>query len=137
MITINLNQTPAGYAPGESIGGTVEWTELNAKTSRVEIRLIWYTEGKGDTDFAIIETITEDSPAPTGSKKFSFVAPTRPFSFSGKLISLIWAVEVVEFPSRDGAKETLTISSDRNEIMLENSFPDDSMAKKFVRFSNE
>ena len=137
MITINLNQTPAGYAPGDSIGGTVEWAELNEKTSRFEIRLIWYTEGKGDTDFAIIETITEDSPAPTGSKKFSFVAPTRPFSFSGKLISLIWAVEVVEFPSRDGAKETLTISSDRNEIMLENSFPDDSMAKKFVRFSNE
>ena len=135
MITITLNQTPAGFAPGESISGTVEWIELNEKTSRLEIRLIWYTEGKGDTDVAIIETITVDSPSPNGTSTFDFVAPTRPFSFSGKLISLIWAVEVVEFPSRDGSKETLSISSDRNEIMLTNSFPEDSIFGKMKGFS--
>jgi len=135
MITITLSQTPAGYAPGEPITGIVEWTELSAKTSRLEIRLIWYTEGKGDTDVRVIDTITESSPSKSGTTKFDFVAPTRPFSFSGKLISLTWAVEVVEFPSHDGAKETLTISSDRNEIMLTQSFPDNSIVGKLKRFS--
>ncbi len=144
MVTITLNKSESGYTPGESINGTVEWTELSEKTKRFETRLIWYTEGKGDTDVEIIETATEPSPGPSGHTKFSFVAPTRPFSFSGKLISLIWAIEVVEFPSRDGIKETLVISANGNEIMLEKSFPDESIEGKFKakleekmsRFSN-
>lgn len=121
MLTVSLNQT--AFAPGDSISGSVDWNELRKKTKRIEIRLIWFTEGKGDTDVEVIEMVTEDSPAPSGSVQFSFTAPSRPFSFSGKLISLIWAIEAVEFPSRDGAKETLVLSPSRNEIVLENSFP--------------
>jgi len=138
MITITLSQTPAGYAPGESIAGVVEWTELSAKTNRFEIRLIWNTEGKGDTDVQVIDTINESLPPTSGTTRLDFIAPTRPFSFSGKLISLTWAVEVIEFPgflSHNGAKKTLTISSDRNEIMLTKSFPDNSIVGKLKRFS--
>jgi len=133
MFTITLDKSSSRFTPGDSIKGIVEWTDLSEKTDRFEIRLIWYTEGKGTTDVEVIETTTESSPGPSGRAKFKFVAPTRPFSFSGKLISLIWAIEVVDFPSRDGTKETLVISANGNEILLEKSFPDESIQGKIKK----
>ena len=130
MISVSFNKVPANFLPGESIDGAVEWTELNEKTKRLEIRLIWYTVGKGDSDVGIIETVNHEAPASSGSEQFSFTAPTRPFSFSAKLISLIWAVEVVEFPSRDGVKEELLISPRGEEIVILDSYPEKSIFGK-------
>jgi len=137
MITVSINKDPASFAPGDSIDGTVEWTELNKKTKSLEIRLIWYTVGKGDTDVGIINTLKHDSPMIDGSESFSFTAPARPYSFSGKLISLIWAVEVVEFPSRDGVKETILLSSNGEEIVILDSYPDKSLFGKYKKSMGE
>lgn len=137
MIIVSISKDPASFAPGDSIEGTVEWTELNNKTNRLEIRLIWYTVGKGDVDVGIIDTIKHESPMAEGSEQFSFTAPTRPHSFSGKLISLIWAVEVVEFPSRDGVKETILLSPNGEEIVILDSYPDKSMLGKYKKSLGE
>jgi len=134
MFSIILDQA-ASYVPGETISGSAKWSELDKKTKTVEIRLIWYTEGKGDADVDVVDMLPVEQPDPAGETQFSFTAPTRPFSFSSKLISLIWAVEVVEFPSGEGEKITLTISPTRNEVVLDKTFQDDDI-KKFFRFTH-
>ena len=109
MISITFDEESKSYTPNETVSGTVLWSKLT-NTERLETRLIWFTQGKGDRDFAIVESISIPVSNEAGKARFQFSAPTRPFSFSGKLISLVWAVEVVQFPSKDGFKETIVLS---------------------------
>ena len=95
------------YRPGESIRGTVRWRLDEASVSlpesvpeSMEVRLFWYTMGKGDTDVGIADSTTIDAPGSEGSRSFDFTAPQAPLSFSGHLISLVWAVELVALPHR-------------------------------------
>jgi hypothetical protein len=125
MITISIDQSTPQYRPGETISGTASWTELGAETEGIEIRLLWYTEGKGNQDLEVVESVPGNITHPTGLAKFT--APTRPFSFSGKLISLIWTIEVVLFPSRDGYREQVTLSHIGSEIKLDKSFEDSAL----------
>jgi hypothetical protein len=127
MITISIDQSTPQYRPGETISGTASWTELGAETEGIEIRLLWYTEGKGNQDLEVVESVPGNITHPTGLAKFEFTAPTRPFSFSGKLISLIWTIEVVLFPSRDGYREQVTLSHIGSEIKLDKSFEDSAL----------
>lgn len=127
MITISLDQSTTQYRPGETISGTVSWTELGAETDGIEIRLLWYTQGKGNQDLEVVESLPRNITQPTGSTPFEFTAPTRPFSFSGKLISLIWTIEVVVFPSQDGYREQVTLSHHGAEIKLDRSFEDSAL----------
>ena len=61
----------------------------------IEIRLFWYTEGKGTRDVGVEGTERVDRPDRNGHRDFSFTAPEGPYSFSGKLISLMWSIELV------------------------------------------
>lgn len=126
MIAITLDKTPHQYCPGENISGRIEWLELE-DTDRIETRLIWYTEGKGDQDVGVAVSIPAKLTAPNGNLPFELTAPSRPYSFSGKLISLIWAVEVVQFPSREGERERITISPDGEEIVLDKSYEETAL----------
>ena len=47
-----------------------------------------------------------------------FVLPPAPYSFSGKLISLIWAVEVVAEGIKEASRLEFTLSPDGREITL-------------------
>ena len=127
MITISFDQSDTHFRPGETISGTVSWSGLDGTTDKLETRLLWYTEGKGSQDLEVVESLSSQLTRPDGSSRFEFTAPTRPFSFSGKLISLRWVIEVVEFPSCDGFREQITLSNDGSEIRLEKSFEDKAM----------
>jgi len=135
MIEISLNQTPPEYRPGDVISGRVVWTELDEQTTSLETRLIWFTEGKGDQDVGVAISIPAKLTAPEGNLPFEFSAPTRPYSFSGKLISLIWAAEVVLFPSREGKRKQITISSTGKELVLDKSHKDSAL-KSAMRVSS-
>ena len=121
MIEISLDQSVPQYRPDDKVAGRVTWSDLDTKITSLETRLIWYTEGKGDQDVGVVETTHVNLTAPNGHANFEFKAPGRPYSFSGKLISLIWAVEVVLFPTRDGERKQLTISGSGQEIVLDQS----------------
>ena len=133
MIKISFNEPSATFAPGDPINGTVTWKSVSEDTSHFEIRLIWFTSGKGSIDVEVVDSISVAKTAAAGETEFKFTAPTRPFSFSAKLISLNWSVEVVEFPSCDGHKQNFVLSSDRNEIFLKKSFDSDLIKKPFIR----
>lgn len=118
MIAIQLKNNTATYTPGEAIDGEVRWSDLGPRVDLLEIRLIWYTEGKGDRDVAILDRRTVAAPVAAGSHAFSFTAPDRPYSCSGKLVSLLWAIETIAFPSRDSESRIVVIGPERRGVKL-------------------
>lgn len=116
MIKIELAKQEANFIPADSIAGAVTWSE--AEGTSLEVRLIWYTVGKGDRDFELVTSHLVSDFQPSGQEQFSFVAPTRPQSFSGKHISLQWAIEAIIFPDQTSERINLTISNSGAEIIL-------------------
>jgi hypothetical protein len=116
MIKIELVKHEANFVPAERIAGMVSWSE--AEGTSLEVRLIWYTVGKGDRDFGLVATHQVSSFESSGKEDFEFAAPTRPQSFSGKHISLQWAIEAIIFPSQTSQRADLTISNNGKEIVL-------------------
>jgi hypothetical protein len=116
MISIELANESAAFLPDSTIEGTVRWSEEQGTS--LEVRLIWFTQGKGDRDFDLVDVHKVASFGPSGSEQFQFNAPSRPQSFSGKLIALQWAIEAIAFPDESTARKDLTISSNGREISL-------------------
>jgi len=114
MIKIQLDNAETAYRPGDSISGTINWSDEEGDA--LEARLIWFTSGKGDRDFELIDVQPVPDFGSTGSKQFKFAAPHRPQSFAGKHISLQWAIEAIVFPSHNSELKNLTISSSGKEI---------------------
>lgn len=113
-MTLQLNET--NFRPGETIKGDVNW-QLDKTPKSLEVRLFWYTQGKGTEDLRIIET-KKIEPKQNGFAGFKFILPKGPYSFSGKLISLIWEIEFVTNPTDDCARESIILSPTGNEILL-------------------
>lgn len=130
MFDIKLESNRNTFQPGDPIRGQLSWNNISSSTEKFAIRLMWFTRGKGDRDIEIVEEHEVGLSSPNGKELFLFTAPTRPYSFNGKLISLSWAVEAVELPSKEGRRVEFSISSDGQEIQLEKSF--DSKAKFYI-----
>ncbi|MDB4766206.1 hypothetical protein OAG71_00815 [bacterium] len=119
MITIELKSgIEPKFQPGDSIAGNVRWADLPESTEDLEVRLIWFTIGKGDQDSQFVDVKKVNSPSSKGFVDFEFVAPHRPNSFAGKLIALEWAVEVIAFPQREAEQAKLTISPAKGDLVL-------------------
>jgi hypothetical protein len=112
--TIDSRRT---YRPGETISGKLTW-RLDENPRSLELRLFWYTEGKGDRDAATVQTHRIESPARTGADSFALDGPLGPYSFSGKLISLLWALELVVEPGGEATRLDLTIGPAGREVDL-------------------
>jgi hypothetical protein len=65
-----------------------------------------------------VETLSFANPAAEDRRSFQIRAPKGPYSFSGKLISLIWALEIVVQPSEESGRTLITISPTGEEILL-------------------
>jgi hypothetical protein len=111
------------FLPGENLQGTVSW-QLDLPLEDVELRLIWYTEGKGDQDLEIVETAKFHTPGIVDRRGFTVHIPQGPYSFSGKLISILWALEVVAQPNDRAERLPITVSPTRREILLQTQAPE-------------
>lgn len=109
------------FAPGETVAGTAEWS-LEGLPEALEVRLFWYTEGRGDQDVSIARTVTLE-PSPQGRHEFELRLPDGPLSFSGKLISLVWALELVALPAGRAERVELVVSHTGSEIRLDRAEP--------------
>ena len=83
--------------PGGRVAGTAYWN-LQETPSALVLRVGWWTQGRGTRDQEIVEEIALRADAPVGKESFMFELPSMPFSFSGKLISLHWDVELEKQP---------------------------------------
>jgi len=120
QLRLGLRENRTAFAPGETLAGAADWTCDQPPTS-AEVRLCWLTQGKGTEDAEIVETVTFDSPKATDLRPFSFVAPEAPYSFSGKLISLLWAVELVLEPGEVCERVEIVIAPDGREVLIHGS----------------
>lgn len=116
-LDINLRDNKTEYAPGQMVRGSVQWN-VEGNSKGVEVLLLWYTAGKGTRDVGVIETTTIDNPGAFGSRDFAFTSPYGPYSFSGKLVSLIWVIEMTCSPDGQTARQEITVSPTGHEIIL-------------------
>jgi hypothetical protein len=105
------------FRPQEIIEGAISW-QLDASAEALELRLIWFTQGKGDTDVSVEDTRRFEAPALSGDSNFRFQLPAAPYSFSGKLISLSWALEFVVMPGSDATRFEFSLSPSGSEVLL-------------------
>lgn len=106
------------FAPRETVEGTVSWRFALAP-AKVELRLLWYTEGKGERDVEVIETVPFVAAAAAERRAFSLRLPPGPYSFSGKLISLRWALEAVAEPGDRSTRTEIVVAPAGREVRLD------------------
>ncbi len=116
-LRVELGRVRGELSPRRDDPGNGHWSLVEAPEA-LEVRLFWFTQGKGDQDVGVVETTALDGAGREGSRDFSFTAPAAPLSFSGKLISLLWAVELVALPKGDAGRQELVISWTGREILI-------------------
>lgn len=136
MMKLDIDNDQKNYIPGQQISGTVVWEDFPPETTHLEVRLIWYTQGKGTRDFELMAAVRlECANLPKGQQAFQFVAPHRPSSFSGSKLSVVWGLELIDFPSKESMITQICISPTGQEIRLEKDFDDEAKATTFFRSS--
>lgn len=118
MIELKLFKAPPHYDVDEPIVGELIWDELTERCDLIELRLLWYTIGKGDRDLQVIARIAVMKPGERGKQRFHFDPPGGPYSFSGSLISLVWAIEAVTVPLSDSQIIEFTLAPGGNEVRI-------------------
>ncbi|TFH37816.1 MAG: hypothetical protein E4G99_01440 [Anaerolineales bacterium] len=88
------------FRPGETLQGSIVVTPTNDLEARhVNIRLLWYTEGRGDRDRAIItEQDVFQGKLAAGVPayySFHFALPQQPWSYAGHYVNIVWVVEAM------------------------------------------
>lgn len=116
-LEIRTRDDKTSFLPGEELAGEVRW-RLDTAPPRIELRLFWHTEGKGTKDVGIVANVGFDNPGWQDRRDFRFQLPDAPYSFSGKLISLEWALELVLPVSGDTERLAIVVSPIRAEIVL-------------------
>jgi hypothetical protein len=108
VLELAFDENGSACEPGGRVAGTASWAAEHPP-DRVEVRLFWYTKGKGDQDLAVVDTVTFDAPSATDRRPFSFRLPAAPPSFRGQLVELVWAIEVVALPGEEAALRELVV----------------------------
>ena len=119
-LEIQIEQDRTAFTPGEEIAGSAKW-QLDNSQEYLELTLYWRTEGKGTQDIGIVETLRFDNPESFGEREFKLRLPSGPYSFSGKLISIIWAFELSVSQGKDSLRKEITISPTKEEIVFTDS----------------
>lgn len=114
---IELHCEPAALRPGQAFTVRLRW-ELEERPERLVVNLLWYTSGKGDEDIRVVTGETLEDPGPGGERVFEFTAPLHPPSFSGRLISLSWALEALVDPGQQVERLELVIGPEAAEVQL-------------------
>ena len=96
-VVIQLAENRTTFSPVERITGQVSW-QFDAPPESGELRLRWFTDGRGIDDEDIVQTIPFPTPQATETRPFSLTLPEAPYSFAGALITLSWALEAVFQP---------------------------------------
>ena len=118
LITIELEGGRTAYRPRELLLGSVAWL-LERPVTHLEVRLFWFTQGKGTQDVHVTAIRRFDVSGVEGRQDFRFKLPASPYSFSGKLISLTWAIEAVMQPGERSARAEVVIAPDGKEVRLD------------------
>jgi len=116
-LSIKLHDDKTVFAPRDTVQGVIEWN-LDSNPRRLDLSLFWYTAGRGTRDVGMVHQMPLESPGMHGSKEFSFSLPDGPLSVSGKLVSVIWAIELTCSPGSETTRRVITLSVTGKEVVL-------------------
>lgn len=116
-IQVETRDGRIAFQPGDEIEGTVRWL-LDPPPKSLEVRLFWYTEGKGERDVGVVESLPFADPGPEDHRPFRFRLPAGPYSLKGKVIRLLWAIEAVAEPGDRTGRQEIIVSPSGREIVL-------------------
>ncbi len=117
-MSVEIDGGRTGFAPGERVEGRASW-ELAEQPEELEVRLFWSTSGRGDEDQDVVAVEPVPAPAASGWVRFSFELPPGPYSFSGRLISLAWAVELVAPNEELAASAPIVVGPEGREVRID------------------
>lgn len=92
--------------------------ESDGAPETAEVRLLWFTRGKGTEDGAVVATEIFSNPLAGDTRQFRFQLPEAPYSYNGKLIAITWAVELVIQPGNHFQRVTFIMGPDGEEVRL-------------------
>lgn len=115
MIEIHLDGGRTAFAPGDTIRGTLQWMG-EAVPNAIELRLLWYTQGRGDRDVGVAQRVRIEAPPAVGSSPFEVTAPSGPYSCSGRLVSICWALEATVQPGDEVTRVELVVAPQGREV---------------------
>ncbi|NLX97254.1 MAG: hypothetical protein GXY83_13855 [Rhodopirellula sp.] len=105
-ITLRFHANGRAFHPGEEISGEYrfDWLALD-EIQAVEVSVLWYTDGKGDTDMAVhdFRRISAEEGGwidPRRPGEFRTVLPNSPLSYDGAILKIKWCVRVRVFSER-------------------------------------
>jgi hypothetical protein len=116
-LRIELAGGRTAYTPGEPLSGRASW-RVPEQPSSVELRLFWYTSGKGTQDVGLVDTSSFASPRLDDGRDFTLPLPREPYSCSGKLISIVWALELIVEPGGHVERLEFVLAPSGHEVIL-------------------
>jgi hypothetical protein len=98
-VCVQLDGDCRAYQPGEHLSGSFRLDAVGGReVGRVEVSVLWFTEGKGDEDMGVhhLEVLTpgEDGFDPGAVRRFSVRLPRSPLSYDGVIVKVRWCVRV-------------------------------------------
>ena len=73
-LRIELPGGRTAFRPGETLAGVSSW-RLPIPLDALELRLFWFTRGKGTQDVSVVAQREYQSPGLSGRREFSFKLP--------------------------------------------------------------
>jgi hypothetical protein len=93
-LAVSFTGDKRAYLPGQRVKGQARWS-VDDVPRRIEVRLGWKTVGKGTTDKKVVARSSVEQPRAAGTWDFDFRLPEAPYSLIGRLISIVWSVDLV------------------------------------------
>lgn len=94
MLTLQIAEAPLELVPGQTIHVRAGW-QRDEPPESARVTLFWYTQGRGTQDVGVVAEQDLDTSLLSQEEQFEFTIPPSPYSFSGTLIALKWAVELI------------------------------------------
>jgi hypothetical protein len=116
-LKISIENGKSSFAPGDTLAGRVSWT-ADADPRSAELRLFWYTSGKGTQNIGLVQTIPFGAPQRSDRREFRIALPLAPYSCSGTLISIVWALELIVEPHGQTERVDFTMAPGGSEVVL-------------------
>lgn len=107
-LSIEISENRTAFEGGNEITGTARW-QLDHAPREMELRLFWFTRGDSNQDTGVAETFQFEHAGASDSRPFRVRLPEAPCSFSGKLFSIVWALELVPKPGKDAARVEIIV----------------------------
>ena len=115
-VYIALQENRTAFRPCEQVQGTASWSFEGPAPKAVELRLFWFTHGKGEQDVNVVTNLRFDRPRAREERPFCLRLPYAPYSYSGKLVSLTWGLELVAGPPEMVTRVEIVLSPSGTEV---------------------